>query len=78
MTTLNKLIKNYSPILLNENEDRKNVIKAVKEWLLQKKRYQKEVGYETSYQSTKRYCTNQIISKFIIELEKELEEENKK
>ena len=56
----------------------KEYLKKVEEWLQQKKRYQQEVGYETSYQSIKRYCTNQIISKFIAEIEKELEEENKK
>lgn len=37
MPTLNKLIASYSPILLSENEDRKNVIKAVEKWLQQYK-----------------------------------------
>ena len=67
--TLNQLIKSFSPILLSENEDRENVIKAFKEWLQQKIPSQYK-----EYAKMENFDKDKIITKFINELLKELEE----
>ena len=64
MTTLNEMLKIYSPILLSENEDRLNVIKAFEAWLKQKQPF-------IPHDKTSNSCPECIKQKFLDELLKE-------